>query len=34
MGVEEECVFNWKYTGSYKEHDARTKVVKFSSYRR
>jgi hypothetical protein len=23
MGVEEERVFNWKYTDSYKEHDAR-----------
>jgi len=34
MGVEEEYVFNWEYTDSYKEHDARTNVVKFSSYRR
>jgi hypothetical protein len=34
MGVEEEYVFNWKYTDSYKGHDARTNAVKFSSYRR
>ncbi len=34
IDVEEEYVFNWKYTDSYKEHDAQTNVVKFSSYRR